>query len=163
MKCFKAVTIILLISWMILIFSLSAETATESSQTSGGTISLILEIIYPKFSELSIENRQELIAPFQFIVRKSAHFLIYVVLGFLSFLAVAPYEKMLLKYKHLSSGLICLLYAVSDEIHQLFVVGRSCELRDMFIDFSGAVLGISICWLLLRSKIFKKIFKRVIL
>lgn len=46
------------------------------------------------------------------------------------------------KFSYLISSVICLAYAVSDEIHQYFVPGRSCELRDVFIDFSGSVLGI---------------------
>ena len=34
----------------------------------------------------------------------------------------------------ITSILIGALYAVSDEIHQLFIVGRSCEIRDVIID-----------------------------
>lgn len=40
--------------------------------------------------------------------------------------------------------IICILYATSDELHQLFVMGRSCELRDVFIDSLGSVSGIII-------------------
>jgi len=32
-------------------------------------------------------------------------------------------------------------YAVSDELHQWFVEGRSCELRDVGIDTMGVILG----------------------
>ena len=39
------------------------------------------------------------------------------------------------------SLLICLIYAFSDEIHQLFVLGRSGEFRDVLIDFCGSILG----------------------
>ena len=35
----------------------------------------------------------------------------------------------------------CILYAASDEIHQLFVPGRGAQFRDVMIDFSGAILG----------------------
>jgi VanZ family protein len=38
-------------------------------------------------------------------------------------------------------------YGVFDEIHQLFVPGRSGDLFDWFADVSGAVLGIGACWL----------------
>ena len=35
----------------------------------------------------------------------------------------------------------CALYAVSDEIHQLFVSGRSCQLTDVLLDSAGAFVG----------------------
>ena len=37
--------------------------------------------------------------------------------------------------------LICLLYAVSDEFHQLSVINREFSLIDLFSDTLGAVLG----------------------
>lgn len=37
-----------------------------------------------------------------------------------------------------------MLYAVSDELHQWFVEGRSCELRDVGIDTTGVILGTSL-------------------
>lgn len=41
-----------------------------------------------------------------------------------------------------------MVYAVSDEIHQLFVEGRSCEVRDMLIDSAGVAVGVLISnWL----------------
>ena len=33
------------------------------------------------------------------------------------------------------------IYAISDEVHQIFIDGRSCELRDWAIDTVGAILG----------------------
>lgn len=40
--------------------------------------------------------------------------------------------------------IICMLYAISDELHQLFIPGRSAEIRDVFIDSFGATVGIFI-------------------
>lgn len=37
---------------------------------------------------------------------------------------------------------ICISYAISDEVHQLYVPGRSGEVRDVIIDTAGASLGI---------------------
>jgi len=34
------------------------------------------------------------------------------------------------------------LYALSDEIHQLFVPGRAFEWRDLSLDFAGSTLGV---------------------
>ena len=80
------------------------------------------------------------------------------ILGVLSFLAIISYEKLLFAMRLTLSGGICLLYASSDEIHQLFVPGRSGEVRDVMIDFSGAALGIALSTLvfLLICRIKKK-------
>ena len=34
------------------------------------------------------------------------------------------------------------LYACSDEVHQLFVVGRAGQVKDVFIDTFGSFLGV---------------------
>ena len=39
-----------------------------------------------------------------------------------------------------------MLYSISDEIHQIFVPGRSCELLDVFIDTCGSLIGIISCY-----------------
>jgi VanZ family protein len=49
--------------------------------------------------------------------------------------------------------IFCFLYAVSDEVHQIFVPGRAFAIRDIIIDTSGAALGLGIIAL------FKKAFK----
>jgi uncharacterized membrane protein YhaH (DUF805 family) len=38
--------------------------------------------------------------------------------------------------------LISLAYALSDEFHQLFVIGRFCSLKDVLIDFMGSLCAI---------------------
>ena len=52
--------------------------------------------------------------------------------------------------------LIAALYAASDEIHQLFVPGRSGQLSDVILDSAGALAGVAaftvLCWLINRRK-----------
>jgi len=43
-------------------------------------------------------------------------------------------------------------YAVTDEFHQLFVAGRSCEARDMCIDAAGVLCGVMVVWLWRKSR-----------
>ena len=38
-------------------------------------------------------------------------------------------------------------YGAFDEIHQLFVAGRSADVMDWLADFAGSVLGVGACWL----------------
>ena len=53
------------------------------------------------------------------------------------------------------SLLVGILYAISDEIHQKFVPGRSCQITDVMIDSLGVTLGIFL--LLMLLEIHKKI------
>ena len=52
--------------------------------------------------------------------------------------------------------LIAALYAASDEIHQLFVPGRSGQLSDVILDSAGALAGVAaftvLWWLINRRK-----------
>ena len=51
---------------------------------------------------------------------------------------------------------IAALYAASDEIHQLFVPGRSGQLSDVILDSAGALAGVAaftvLWWLINRRK-----------
>lgn len=68
-------------------------------------------------------------------IRKLAHFSIYAALGFSSCLMFKSYGC---KHYHVFSILFCILYAASDEFHQMFVSQRSPQIFDVFIDSCGA-------------------------
>lgn len=142
-----------------MIFSLSSQNADESSETSGSLIASLAEIFYPDFDGLTGEEQEQVIGSFQFIARKTAHFSIYGILGFLSFLTFVSYRRLRLILRLSLSAAVCLAYAISDEIHQLFVAGRSCELRDVCIDFCGAMLAITVSALF--SRYIKRIYKHI--
>jgi VanZ family protein len=55
-------------------------------------------------------------------------------------------NKKLIGFSILFAG----LYAVTDEIHQTFVSGRSAEVRDVLIDTIGASIGVVLYWAILR-------------
>ena len=51
---------------------------------------------------------------------------------------------------------ICFLYACTDEFHQLFIAGRSAEIKDVLIDSFGSLTSILLCnFIYLKSKIKK--------
>ena len=147
-KCFDRLTLrriisaALIVFWCIVIFNLSAQSGEESSQTSAGFTERFCELIVPKFSGIDEAKRKETVESLQFIVRKSAHFTAYFILSLLS-LAFFSTVKRLKKplYQAAAAAGFCMLYAVSDEIHQLFVPGRSAQIRDVLIDTSGALLA----------------------
>ena len=90
-------------------------------------------------------------------VRKLAHFTIYAVLGILVYNLIAAYGVKRIKVVFLSA-LICLVYAISDEGHQVFVPGRAGQVRDVFIDFGGALLALLITYLLFGRRVHKEEF-----
>ena len=141
-KLFRAISIILTLIIMVSIFSLSNQNAELSSQTSGGLIENVLSAIYPNFNELDNEKREEVVSSFQFIVRKTAHFFIYFVLGVSVLMSVITYFDLKLLIRMIIGSSICIIYAAIDEIHQYFIAGRSCEFRDFLIDTSGSIIGI---------------------
>ena len=135
-KIFK---LILLILWMILIFCFSNQKADNSSKLSDGVIVKVASIFVK--DDLTKDKKNELIDKYTFIVRKIAHFSIYLILGIFSFNLISSYD---IKNIVLYSLLICIVYASADEFHQLFVMGRSCEVRDVLIDTLGSLIGILI-------------------
>ncbi len=127
---------IVVILWMALIFNLSSQVADESNKLSKGVTKIVIETVEkvaPK-SDFDI-NR------FNHIVRKNAHFFAYLVLGVLVLSALR--RSGIYSYKSIGVAiLICILYAISDEVHQIFVPGRGPQVKDVFIDSSGACVGV---------------------
>lgn len=122
-----------------LIFVLSNDTAEKSSKKSDGLIVRCVQNIMRR--DLNTEEKEKVLKYLVKPVRKSAHFFLYFVLGILIIDLFKSFSW--LNYKAiLLALLLCFLYACSDEIHQLFVRGRSCEVRDVLIDTIGSLSGI---------------------
>lgn len=143
----KIVKLLLLIGWMILIFILSSENGNDSSNTSGLFSIIIHNILNILFKGNIIDQRQFLIR-YMPIIRKIAHFSEYLVLGVLSYVNMMEYFK---DNTHLKALLFSCLYAISDEIHQLFVPSRNGSIFDVLIDTAGAISGILICHFIFRK------------
>lgn len=90
------------------------------------------------------------------IVRKSAHFCEFALLGCLSAWTGYLYNHRVLR-NLTTVGFVSLAVAVVDEMIQLAPVGRSAEVADVVLDFSGAVAGV-IFFIIIVSivKLFKK-------
>ncbi len=154
-KFVRFISPILLVSLMTVIFLLSHQPANESSQTSSTVIRFFAEIFISDFENLSNAEQLEIISSLQFIVRKGAHFSAYFVLGIFSFFTFLTYRSPAFLWRSLISISVCFAFSVSDEIHQLFVPGRSGEIKDVLIDTGGSFLAILILFLVFNS-IFKK-------
>ncbi len=118
---------------MIFVFVQSAFPADLSSRESGLIVSLVRH-----FWDADPET-------ITFTVRKCAHFIEYLALGWSLFLPVCNRFGRL---GGLYAWVFGSLYAVTDEIHQIFVEGRSCELGDMLLDSAGVLTGLLIAFAL---------------
>lgn len=148
----RVINIILIVLWMSLIFVLSNDTAEESSKKSDGLIVRCVQDIIKR--DLSTKEKEKVLKYLVKPVRKSAHFFLYFVLGILIINLFKSFE--LFNYKTiLIAVLLCFLYACSDEIHQLFIKGRSCEVRDILIDTIGSLSGILVYYLFSKISIRK--------
>lgn len=139
---------LLTIAVMVCIFIFSCENADKSSDTSGTIVDLIINIFYKNFNDMTLAEQTEILDLISHIIRKTAHFVIYAALGFFVFLT-SGHKRMFCR-ETLWVLLFCGLYAVSDEIHQYFVPGRACMIRDMLLDTCGSITGITASFLLVK-------------
>lgn len=132
----KSLSWIPIILLMILIFYFSQQPVTVSNDLSTGVTEHIIETV-EKVAPIEDVN----IDTINHIVRKNAHFFIYFFLGI--FVLNALKKSGINGYQSVGLALFfCMTYAVSDEVHQLFVNGRGAQVRDVLIDSTGAAIGI---------------------
>lgn len=154
MKIKNILNIILIIIWLFIIFSFSAEDATKSEHRSDEVIINAVETITRE--EIPENQRQKIIDEYIVIVRKSAHFFLYFILAIIVFIL---YKRIfgLNSKSFIYTIIFCFIYACSDEIHQLFINGRTACIFDVFVDTTGAILSTTL--LTIFSLLLKKIKK----
>lgn len=129
--------------WMFLIFTLSAQPGKQSDTLSKNVTKVVIET---KSQETSAPAKEiKISAALDHIVRKSAHFSLYMILGILMVNAVFQTFK---EKVYIIATMLCILYAASDEFHQIFVPGRTALVTDVMIDTAGAIVGIGIYYTL---------------
>ena len=126
---------------MALIFCFSMETAVHSDATSGRFARRVIAVLYPDYGQYSQAEQQKLYNEVQHVVRKTAHFCEYLLLGILMRLC---FESWLGEKRQLSvtAWLAGTLYACSDELHQLVTDGRSGQWTDVLLDSAGVLAGV---------------------
>ena len=123
--------------WMTVIFCFSAQNGTQSEHLS--------ETVQQYVASISGVAPSTQHADSQLILRKTAHFCVYLVLGGLCLAALWQTPQVARARSKATVALaISAGYAVSDEVHQLFVDGRSARGLDVGIDTAGAFCGILI-------------------
>lgn len=135
-RLFAVWIFVLLAAFQLLIISMfSAQTGTISGGLSRILVEKIKEILFAK-GNLKGGNGSGLLVP---IVRKTAHFYNFALLGFL----LATIDRLMRNRAKMSVGFAVfgLFSAMLDELHQYFVPGRSAQISDVLIDFSGVLFG----------------------
>ncbi len=154
----KAKTVIalaLVLAMCVFIFAMSAKPATDSDRLSLGVVDQIITLVVPGFNDMGTTEQAAYQSSLNHIVRKCAHATEFALLGILVFNLLIQLTRIRHKLdsRDLSLRIVPLaavawvlstLYAATDEFHQIFVAGRSCQLTDVCIDSSGAVIGILI-------------------
>ena len=132
MAVFRTVFTTLLAICIVMIFSNSLEVGIMSSARSTQVAEWLNRLLARLNTGIQLEHAT---------VRKIAHFVQYAALGFLLMLTMRVYTSRILG--HISWPLFLgLLIAVMDECLQLLIPGRSGELLDVALDFSGVLFGV---------------------
>jgi len=128
--------------WMVLIFTASGD--ANSGQHSSRILAPLLRWLFPDISP-------EMTDAVVFTARKCAHITEYAILALLTWRAfrnpqradARPWSWLVVRH----TMIVVILYAATDEFHQLFVPSREGKLLDVLVDTAGGVAGI----LLLRA------------
>lgn len=132
----------MLIIWASFIFFMSNMPGDVSSEQSD----VVVKVIH----DLGIDVNGLFGITITFIVRKIAHFSEYFILYLLIYMVTCLYVNE--KKARVLTILFVFIYAVSDEIHQIFVPGREAAFRDVMIDTSGGFLAFVILSIIYKIK-----------
>lgn len=125
-----------MIAWMAVIFAMSTELGS-AAHTAGLLYKLLQRFFPARLAQATPEQLFEL----HYWIRKGAHFTEYFILALLAYRAFR-YGEAWRHWRALGfSGSFSILYAFTDEFHQVFVSSRGPSLRDVGIDALGAMTG----------------------
>lgn len=135
----------LTILWMAVIFYFSHQPAEVSKEESGKVL-IQMDLITEK--DISVEGDRRIFL-LQYYIRKTAHVTVFFVLG--SLLALSINGNRLKGFKAYAAAYLSgTLYAVSDEVHQIFIPGRGPLVKDVMLDSIGVFIGVLITALLIE-------------
>lgn len=139
-KTYVAISWILVAICMIVIFYLSAQNGEESSDLSGSFVATILQ-----YFNITVDEN---------VLRTFAHMLEFMGLSVLLFNATyATWEN---KITPIIAFTGTVLYATTDEIHQIFVPERAFQVSDILVDSTGALIGVTASFVILNFLLYTK-------
>lgn len=145
---------------MTVIFYFSSQPAVESSALSGNITERVFQLVEKLFF-LDLKGSKEIfyLNIFETIIRKAAHMTEYAILSITLSYAFFVFGnngwKLIFK-----SQIMCIFYAIADEIHQLYVPGRSGQIVDVLIDGVGGFLGCMVFLYFINA--FLKLYEKIV-
>lgn len=142
---------------MIAIYQLSAQPAAISNGNSKVIVAQMVDATMKLTrAKITEPDKSKLIDRINSTAREYMHGVVFLLLGLLVQNAVSREGAKGLKAIAISLA-ICVAYAITDEIHQLFVLGRAFQISDLTMDTIGSMIGIATVWFLyckagIRSK-----------
>lgn len=136
-----------------MIFFFSAQSGEDSAQTSSKIVKWLIALLVSGYDAMALAEQQQLFDVASLLVRKLAHFGEFALLGFLLRLLMQSYR---LPKGPWLAWLAATLYAVTDEVHQLFSVARGASVVDVGIDSLGAAAGVALACLVLWANARRK-------
>ncbi len=147
-KC-RMIYFILVVIWMMIVFIFSGQNGKQSQGTSDIITDRIVKIFY-KLTDNS-QDSVEVKNVVSVIVRKLAHFTIYFIGGILIFNLINTFS-IKTRYVIILTIIFGMLYAISDEMHQLFIEARAGKVTDVLIDTTGVLLATLIRYMICKNK-----------
>jgi VanZ family protein len=150
--------------WMGMIFYASSQPYEKQDLRPTISSHLDLKIVETLFSSIVIQYAGDEISInelgaahfIEFFIRKAAHFFVYFGLGFLIYRALRNHflnNRLIF----ITSWVLTILYAISDEIHQGYTPNRSPHWEDVMIDTVGGLFGIVLAWIIYKKIRTKRI------
>lgn len=135
---------------MIVIFGFSSQNCIDTNNVSHKVTSKIAEKAFSGYSQLTPDTQSIVTEQLNHFIRKLAHFSLFFILGFMTYSAVfiltCRYKK-----SFVSAALVSLVYGSLDELHQMFVPGRTPLVKDVIIDTFGGICGAVLCLILISA------------
>ena len=146
-RCFTAgseISHLAVLIWMMVIFCFTAQNGDESGDLSSGVTHLVMTVLNQLFQlEWSQAELLEMVSIWDYPIRKLAHMTEFGILAVLIFIAIKNYKIVdTTKKRYLFAWLAAVVYAATDEFHQLFVPGRSGNLFDVCVDATGVTIAL---------------------
>ena len=138
----QIISLILIIIWMITVFMFSNQNGDESQKTSNTVTKVIVRILTFN-QEITEEQELKSIEDLDFVIRKLAHYSIYLLGGILIWGYINTFD-IATKKKIIISIIIGVAYAAFDELHQYFIANRSANIIDVSIDSIGVITGVAL-------------------
>lgn len=149
----RVVTTLLTVAVLAAIYCFSMENAEQSDRRSGVISLTIISVLHPDYGQMDEIRQQAVYDETQHVVRKCAHFLEYMALGFMARLCLESWFGHKVKNKRLLALIgfgAGTAYACTDEAHQLRIDGRSGQWTDVLVDGCGVLAGAALGTLAVR-------------